>query len=144
MISPILAYTEDYYTGDETKRSNERKTRRTPSVSARNRIKSFARLGNEMHKLANGGKASTLGPHQEHHMPFQLRVALRMLAEVAIPPLRRGILISIASLAIWIWAETEIMGGWDVHKSTAAAKLAATDPAMLILLMERPGPTTAA
>jgi len=134
--------------GVATKRSKERKTRRTPSVSARNTIKNSARLGKETRKLASGAKASMLGPHQERHTPFQLRVAPdipppHMLAEVVIPPLRAAILTSIASLAIWIWVEIEIMGGWDVHKSTVAVKLVATDPAVPIIPMERPGPTTA-
>jgi hypothetical protein len=157
MISPILACKTDHHcTGDVTKRSNERKTRRTPSVNARNMlelimIKSFARLGNGMRKPASGAKASTLG-QRRGHMPFQLRaVALdiplaHMRVEVAIPLPRGGILTLIVNLASWIWVEIENMGG-DVHENIVVAKLAVKDPAVADLMpitpMERqPGRTT--
>jgi hypothetical protein len=116
-------------------------------------IKSFARLGSEMRKLASGAKASTLG-QRRGHMPFQLRVVAldiplaHMRVEVAIPPPQGGILTLIVNLASWIWVETENMGGWDVHENIVVAKLAVKDPAaadlMPIIPMERqPGRTTA-
>jgi hypothetical protein len=83
------------------KRSNEGKTRKMPSVSARNMIKSFARPGKVTPKLANGAKVLMLGPGLINHLTLPSQLKQVHILELPIH-LRLRVQTLIVNSATWI------------------------------------------